>query len=207
QLYAIKLSNYEVYLAASRTYQPFWNDILKYGEKHFYKSVSYKTTFADNMKFARKYLADKFPERLFVGLQTRHDNIINGNGDILDMKNFKEIVLANCKLPNHFVHFYHGGAHMCRYEVDFFHQLTKLDLAHVIQEMIHYKFYEPFFDCPVCVNGIIQSKLTLEVALTDLYLLRYTNSQDVKKAVGTDGLDLSRTIVQKMFESKKQKSS
>ena len=30
---------------------------------------------------------------------------------------------------------------------------------------------------------------------------------DVKKAVGTDGLDLSRTIVQKMFESKKQKSS
>lgn len=214
QLYAIKLSNYEVLRLFDINIIGLLNDVLKYGQTKFYKSDFYKIAYAKNMKYSTRYITRVFEglnikeysinqgqQPLVIGLQkARKDGVINSNGDIIDMKKFIEIVLKKCKLPNYFLHCHNDLKYLSHYNVDFFHQLTNPGLAHIIQERIYHLFNEPFFEYSVYVNGVVQNEGLLETALADLHLLRYTNSQEIKNAVGTDGLYLCKTIVKRMFE-------
>ncbi|MBO7508783.1 MAG: hypothetical protein J6T57_00710 [Alphaproteobacteria bacterium] len=88
---------------------------------------------------------------------------------------------------------------------DLFHSLTNCDLPHLIHEQIEYVRGWKLDPYPVFQDGRIYDADILYGAMAALHYLRFTNYEELEQAVGTDGMDLSRQIANRMFDLKKAK--
>jgi hypothetical protein len=206
QLYAIKLVNYVTVMFDGA--QCWRNESkVQVGKTDYYKNASalckskacsYIEPVFKRLKGDELICLDEYQNTLFSALQKAKTNkIIDKKYNIVDMKKFIETVLKNCKLPNYVItnHEYHS-----LYNAELFHGLTGADFTHIIKEQIEQVFNEKFFEYQVYKNGVIWDRYVLEGALAELWLYRFVNNEDVNKAVGTDGLDLSRKIANKIIE-------
>ena len=76
---------------------------------------------------------------------------------------------------------------------------------HLIREQIEQIFNKPVYkEHQTYKNGIIHNKDILQDALRKLHYGRFTNDAEIAAAVGTNGMELSRQIANRMFERVKK---
>lgn len=207
QLYTLKLVNYAVLMLHGTLCN---ESKIKVGKSDYYKKVydsckngacSYVEPVFKRLNGNELICLDEYQNTLFSALQNAKSiKIIDKKGGIVDMKKFIETVLKKCKLPNYIVKNTTNYTYHSLYNAELFHGLTGADFSHIIKEQIEQVFNEEFFEYQVYKNGVIWDDYVLQGALIELQLYRFTDNEDISKAIGTDGLDLSRKIANKIIE-------
>ena len=92
----------------------------------------------------------------------------------------------------------------CSDPQDLFHSLTNCDFPHLIHEQIEYVRGWRLDPYPVFQDGKIYDSNILYRAIRKLGYMYFTNYGELEQAVGTNGMELSRQIANRMFDRVKK---
>ena len=208
ELYAWKLMKNDLLWdvrVGSRTSDNYGKTTIDYSGQEFFKEEAesfIKPVFMASKKAELK-LTSPYQRQLLEILQNaRATNIIDENYNILDTKQFTNLVLKKCVLPA-----YVSGMHDSMLDTEWlFYSLTGVNFAGIIQEQTKYVFDSTAYSHypKPYQNGVISNTDALLCALRRCDYSRFATPDEINAAVGTDGMNLFRTMVPRMFERVKK---
>ena len=144
-------------------------------------------------------LTSPYQRQLLKILQNaRATNIIDENYNILAPKQFTNLVLKKCVLPA-----YVSCMHDSMLDTEWlFYSLTGVNFASIIQEQTKSVLDHPAYalDIPPYKNGVVSDPDRLNSAIYKCRYQMFVEMDEINATVGTDGMDLFRTMVSRMFE-------